>query len=75
MLPLVLFPGSGSEMYRGLGSVVVGGLLMATVFTLVLVPLAFSLVIDMADGVKAIFFRATPGSEQIPQSTPAPASS
>ena len=25
MLPLVLFPGSGSEMYRGLGSVVVGG--------------------------------------------------
>ena len=26
MLPLVLFPGAGSELYRGLGSVVVGGL-------------------------------------------------
>lgn len=47
MLPLVLFPGAGSEMYRGLGSVVVGGLLVSTFFTLLLTPLLFSLVIDM----------------------------
>ncbi len=47
MLPLVLFPGAGSEMYRGLGSVVVGGLLVSTIFTLLLTPLLFSLVIDM----------------------------
>ncbi len=47
MLPLVLMPGSGSELYRGLGSVVVGGLLMSTLFTLVLVPLLFSLVSDV----------------------------
>ena len=46
MLPLVLMPGSGSELYKGLGSVVVGGLLVATVFTLVVVPLVFSLVLD-----------------------------
>ncbi|MGI9014455.1 MAG: efflux RND transporter permease subunit [Phycisphaerales bacterium] len=46
MLPLVLMPGSGSELYRGLGSVVVGGLLVSTVFTLLLVPLLFSLVVD-----------------------------
>ena len=26
MLPLVVFPGAGSELYRGLGSVVIGGL-------------------------------------------------
>ena len=26
MLPLVVFPGAGSELYRGLGSVVLGGL-------------------------------------------------
>ncbi len=44
LLPLVLFPGAGSELYRGLGSVVVGGLLMSTLFTLVLVPAFFSLV-------------------------------
>jgi HAE1 family hydrophobic/amphiphilic exporter-1 len=38
MLPLVLMPGSGSELYRGLGAVVVGGLVVSTLFTLVLVP-------------------------------------
>ncbi|MEM1447088.1 MAG: efflux RND transporter permease subunit [Planctomycetota bacterium] len=46
MLPLVLMGGSGSELYKGLGSVVVGGLLVATVFTLVVVPLLFSLVVS-----------------------------
>ncbi len=46
MLPLVLFPGAGSELYRGLGSVVVGGLIVSTVFTLLLVPALFSLVPD-----------------------------
>ncbi|MEM6486762.1 MAG: efflux RND transporter permease subunit [Pseudomonadota bacterium] len=38
MLPLVIFPGAGSELYRGLGSVVVGGLSMSAVLTLLLVP-------------------------------------
>ncbi len=44
MLPLVLMPGAGSELYRGLGAVVVGGLLLATVFTLFLVPAILSMV-------------------------------
>ncbi len=38
MLPLVLFPGAGSELYRGLGSVVLGGLALSTVFTIFMVP-------------------------------------
>jgi HAE1 family hydrophobic/amphiphilic exporter-1 len=38
MLPLVLFPGAGSELYRGLGSVVVGGLALSAVLTLAIVP-------------------------------------
>jgi HAE1 family hydrophobic/amphiphilic exporter-1 len=46
MLPLVLFPGAGSELYRGLGSVVIGGLALSTIFTLVLVPALFSLTVD-----------------------------
>jgi len=46
MVPLVLMPGSGSELYRGLGSVVVGGLLVSTAFTLIVVPLLFSLALD-----------------------------
>ncbi|MBT4610305.1 MAG: efflux RND transporter permease subunit [Gemmatimonadetes bacterium] len=46
MLPLVLFPGAGSELYRGLGSVVIGGLVVSTVFTLFLVPTFLSLAMD-----------------------------
>jgi hypothetical protein len=43
LLPLVIFPGAGSELYRGLGSVLLGGLLVSTVVTLVLVPLLLGL--------------------------------
>ena len=46
LLPLVVFPGAGSELYRGLGSVVLGGLLVSTVFTLFLVPTVFVLTLD-----------------------------
>ena len=38
MLPLVIFPGAGSELYRGLGSVVVGGLSLSALLTLAIVP-------------------------------------
>ena len=55
MLPLVLFPGSGSELYRGLGSVVVGGLIVSTVFTLLLVPLLLSVVFDIRAGLGRMF--------------------
>lgn len=43
MLPLVLMPGAGSELYRGLGSVVVGGLSLSAVLTLGLIPPMLSL--------------------------------
>ena len=43
LLPLVLFPGAGSELYRGLGAVLIGGLLVSAMFTLVLVPALFRL--------------------------------
>ncbi|MEM7070536.1 MAG: efflux RND transporter permease subunit, partial [Pseudomonadota bacterium] len=42
MLPLALFPGAGSEIYRGLGSVVIGGLALSALLTLVLVPTLLS---------------------------------
>ncbi len=38
MLPLVLFPGPGSELYRGLGSVIIGGLAVSTIFTVFVIP-------------------------------------
>ena len=59
MAPLILFPGAGSELYRGIGSVVVGGLLISTVFTLVLVPALFSLFIDARSGLAGLIGRLT----------------
>ena len=38
MLPLVLVPGAGTELYRGLAAVITGGLAVSTLFTLVLLP-------------------------------------
>jgi HAE1 family hydrophobic/amphiphilic exporter-1 len=45
MLPLVIFPGAGSELYRGLGAVVVGGLSMSAFLTLLTVPPLLRLVL------------------------------
>ncbi|MCW9016849.1 MAG: efflux RND transporter permease subunit, partial [Kangiellaceae bacterium] len=38
MLPLLLMPGAGSVIYRGLASVIVGGLAVSTLFTILLLP-------------------------------------
>ena len=47
MMPLVVFPGPGAELYRGLGSVVLGGLALSTVFTVFVVPALLMFVIKM----------------------------
>jgi hydrophobic/amphiphilic exporter-1 (mainly G- bacteria), HAE1 family len=54
LLPLVIFPGAGSELYRGLGSVVLGGLIISTIFTLLLVPTLFSLAMEARQGLLRI---------------------
>lgn len=51
LAPLVFFPGAGSELYRGLGSVVLGGLIISTLFTLILVPSLFSLTMQARSAV------------------------
>jgi len=38
LLPLVIAPGPGSELYRGLGSVVLAGLTVSTFFTVYVIP-------------------------------------
>ena len=38
MLPLLLMPGAGSVIYRGLATVIVGGMSVSTIFTLLLLP-------------------------------------
>jgi len=58
MMPLILSPGAGSEFYRGLGSVVVGGILISTVFTLFLIPALLSLTFDALGLFKQLLFRS-----------------
>jgi multidrug efflux pump subunit AcrB len=38
MMPLMLMPGAGTELYRGMAAVIVGGMLISTLFTLILLP-------------------------------------
>jgi HAE1 family hydrophobic/amphiphilic exporter-1 len=68
LLPLVLSPGAGSELYRGLGSVLLGGLLVSTVFTLFLVPSLFSLALEVRDWIasRVSFLRPTERHDRVP---------
>ena len=54
MTPLALSPGAGSEFYRGLGSVVIGGILVSTIFTIFMIPALLSLTLDTVSGLKRI---------------------
>ena len=38
MLPLMVMPGVGSQIYRGLATVIIGGMLISAIFTLILMP-------------------------------------
>ncbi|UCE60164.1 MAG: efflux RND transporter permease subunit [Phycisphaerales bacterium] len=72
MCPLVVMPGAGSELYRGLGSVVLGGLLVSTIFTLVVVPAMFTLFLDLQTWVRAVLWSRQPSkpSEAVASAIP-----
>ena len=57
LLPLVVSPGAGSELYRGIGSVLLGGLVVSTIFTLVFVPTVFNLTMSAADRINRMLGR------------------
>ena len=38
MLPLLIVPGAGSDIYRGMAAAIVGGMSVSTLFTLLLLP-------------------------------------
>lgn len=46
--PLVLLPGAGAELYRGLGAIVLFGLLCSSIVTLTVLPVFLALVLEMA---------------------------
>jgi HAE1 family hydrophobic/amphiphilic exporter-1 len=47
MSPLVLATGAGSELYRGLGSILLGGLALSTLLILFVIPSLLAFVIGM----------------------------
>jgi HAE1 family hydrophobic/amphiphilic exporter-1 len=56
MLPLALKSGAGSEIYNGLAIAVIGGLSVATLFTLVFVPVVYT----VFDDLKMRFWKIRP---------------
>jgi len=72
LLPLVLAPGAGSELYRGIGAVLLGGLLISTVVTLVFVPALLSLMMDFR---ARLFERPLPVAVPVTEMPPAATSS
>jgi len=49
MLPLVVAPGPGSEIYRGIGSVLLGGLAISSIFVIFIIPSLLMFVIQMEE--------------------------
>ena len=50
--PLVLLPGEGTELYRGLGAIVLFGLLFSSIVTLTILPVFLALVLETASKLK-----------------------
>ncbi|MGA1022280.1 MAG: efflux RND transporter permease subunit [Candidatus Puniceispirillaceae bacterium] len=50
LVPLVIFPGAGSELYRGIGVVVFGGLGLSMLATLIIVPPLLSIALNSRFG-------------------------
>ena len=66
MLPLVIQKGAGSELYKGLGSVVVGGLSLSALLTLIIIPPMLSMVagpLEERRKRKALASAATPAPQ------------
>ena len=64
MLPLVLVAGAGSVIYRGLAAVIVGGMLVSTIFTLLLLPLLLRLGKPAPTAVSGGFAAPAPQAKQ-----------
>jgi len=65
MVPLVLIPGPGSVLYRGLGTVLVGGMAVNSVFTLVLLPTLLRLMEGSAEQAVAAPDKPPPGEQPV----------
>jgi HAE1 family hydrophobic/amphiphilic exporter-1 len=73
MLPLAVGTGPGSEERRAVAIVVIGGQLLSLFLTLVVTPVAYSLMDDFTVAIRRLLKRPVPAdahSEPVPQSAP-----
>ena len=61
ILPLVVLPGAGTELYRGVGAIVLFGLLFASLITILFLPPLLVAVLELVHGREA---RAAPPAEK-----------
>ena len=61
MVPLVVSSGAGTELYRGLGVVVIGGLSLSAVLTLAIIPPMMSIAVGLRE--RRVGLRAGPASK------------
>ena len=55
LLPMAMGMSEGSEIIAPLAIVIIGGLIMGTVLTLVLIPVVYSLIDDLTLAIKRLF--------------------
>jgi HAE1 family hydrophobic/amphiphilic exporter-1 len=69
LMPLVVIPGAGSEIYRGIGVVILSGLFFSTIFTILLIPCLMNLSFGMRGG-PSVPVPPTPAPSTQPISSP-----
>jgi hydrophobic/amphiphilic exporter-1 (mainly G- bacteria), HAE1 family len=62
MVPLVVRTGAGTELYRGLGVVVIGGLSLSAVLTLAIIPPMMSIAVGMRERKAGLRLGAAAGN-------------
>jgi HAE1 family hydrophobic/amphiphilic exporter-1 len=73
MIPVAIGLGSGAETRAPMGTCIVGGMVTSTVLTLVVIPVVYSLMDDLALRIRRLFFGAAETASPAPAAPPTPA--
>ncbi len=71
MLPVAIGLGAGAETRAPMGTAIVGGMITSTILTLVVIPVMYSVMDDIASGTKRFVVFATSGGGATARTSPA----